>query len=1002
MPSKQVREGMCLVLLAAAFAGGCTRAFWREQADREVAYLIDEKSNDPRWALPPGFNISIDPRSRYYDPYDPDRQPMPPDDPASHEFMHWVNGMKHYRGWHKFGDRPMLESPCWRQRLAEYTEMTEEGAVKLDLEKCVELVYIHSPDWRSQMEELYLSALDVSAERFRFATQFFGGTGPTFTHNGRKSNSARVIGIGPGGEPIRSDRNTLNLGTDFQVRRRFATGGELLVGFANSFVWQFAGPDTNFTSSLVNWNLVQPLLRAGGRVIAMEQLTIVERALLANLRALQRYRQGLYTNVAVGDFGVTGPQRRGGFFGGTGLTGFTGQGAGGLGGVGGATGFGRGGFGGGVGGGGGGGTGGGFAGGGAGTVGGFIGLLQQQQQILNARDSLNLQLRTLNLLEANLEAGLIDIAQVDQFRQSIETAKANLLQQQVAYETTLDNFKRATLGLPPDLPVALDDSMIRQFRFRDPTVIGLQDRFSDLVDRVGRLPEEPPIDELTRALEEITELRESLSGAFELVRGDLQQLEQRRPLRERGMTEEERSLFSRDLTTLADNFRALEERYQQTEVLLENLRDRFLTDTAAELAGQMVQTAGQFVGLVQELSLVQARARLESVVLDPIRLDPVDALAIARANRLDWMNNRASLVDTWRLIAFNANALRSNLTVTLTGDVGTVGKNPLAFQGPTANLRAGLRFDAPFTRLLERNNYRSALISYQQDRRQLIQFEDGVNQSLRSSLRSLRQLEQNLEIQRKAVVIAVRRVDQTREALSAPPQPTQPGQLPQPLGATAAQNLLTALNDLSNSQNNFMSVWLNHLAGRLTLLRDLGILELDERGMWIDRPLDELLAEVPRCYTSSLPPDVPTDWLNDAGVTPEMLRTPPQDGETLPQPHAGETFNAPERQGGQLELPPESHTPPIDVQQVPPAPDQTGGRPSRAAAGPPNALQGDEHAPNSNTAFVGPAAAGTRSSSRRRSSQQAAAHRARAPEGSDPHLPSEAVPALKLLPVDPQ
>ena len=31
----------------------------------------------------------------------------------------------------------------------------------------------------------------------------------------------------------------------FAITRQFSTGGELLVGFANSFVWQFAGHDSN-------------------------------------------------------------------------------------------------------------------------------------------------------------------------------------------------------------------------------------------------------------------------------------------------------------------------------------------------------------------------------------------------------------------------------------------------------------------------------------------------------------------------------------------------------------------------------------------------------------------------------------------------------------------------------------------------------------------------------------------------------------------------------------
>ena len=45
---------------------------------------------------------------------------------------------------------------------------------------------------------------------------------------------------------------------------------------------------------------MQPLLRNGGRAFVMERLTIVERALLANLRAMQFYRQGFYTEVTIG------------------------------------------------------------------------------------------------------------------------------------------------------------------------------------------------------------------------------------------------------------------------------------------------------------------------------------------------------------------------------------------------------------------------------------------------------------------------------------------------------------------------------------------------------------------------------------------------------------------------------------------------------------------------------------------------------------------------------
>ena len=220
------------------------------------------------------------------------------------------------------------------------------------------------------------------------------------------------------------------------------------------------------------------------------------------------------------------------------------------------------------------------------------------------------------------------------------------------------------------------------------------------------------------------------------------------------------------------------------------------------------------------------------------------------------MNNRAALVDTWRLIEFNANALKSDLSLTFSGDIRSTANEPFRFRAPNGSLQVGVQFDGPFTRLLERNNYRQALIDYQQDRRQLIQFEDNVNRTLRATLRRLEQLRENLEIQRRAVAFAVRRVDETRERLNEPPPVGQPRQLP------PVFDLLTALSDLRNTQNNFMSVWLNYYAARMLLYRELGIMELDDRGIWIDRPLDEYRCD--GCDGCPLPPDVPQQWIIDA------------------------------------------------------------------------------------------------------------------------------------------
>ncbi len=814
----------------------CGRAYYRQDADQEVGQLVAEKSSDPRWGVR-DFSIAMDPRSRYFDPADPDFPPMPPDDPASHELMQQMEGGDH-------GSLERLENPDWRKHLTEGLSRTAEGKIHLRLEDAIRLALRHSPNYQQQLETIYLSALDVSTERFRFDVQFFGGFTAGAQHQGRKN---------PGGES-----NQVTLDPEASISKRFATAGELLVSFANSWVWEFFGPDQGFTTSRLSFNLVQPLLRGAWRSVALEQLTIAERTLLANLRAFQRYRQGFYAQVAVGDSGVSGPQRRGGFFGGTGLTGFTGQGSGGLGGVGDVTGFGRGGFGGGAGGGGAGGAG--FAGGGAGTVGGFIGLLQQMQQIRNTRDSLNAQLRTLALLESNLEAGLIDIAQVDQFRQNIEAERANLLQAQNSLASSLDSFNRSVLGLPPNLPMEPDDSMIRPFQLISPAMTAAQNAVTQSIDQFGELPEQPGLEKLRETLQQIESLRGQVAGQFDAVPGDLQQLEKQSEDRARSMTPPERKLFEGDRKRLAEDLNELRARFDATAQALEQLRAGLNQDTLARTADGIVELLTDLSNIVGELSLVQARARLEMIAVVPIELTPEEALEIARGARLDWMNNRAALVDSWRLIEFNANALKSNLTLRFSGDLGTVDKhNPVSFRKETGTLRASMEFDGPFTRLVERNNFRQQLIQYQEDRRQLIQFEDGVHQTLRQSLRNLEQLRVNLEIQRRAVAIAIRRVDQTREALNRPVPPAAPGQAPQALGPTAAQNLLFALSDLRSTQNNLMSVWLNYLAERMRLYRELGIMRPDDQGLWIDEPLKKAMPVIAK--NEPLPPGVPGEWL---------------------------------------------------------------------------------------------------------------------------------------------
>jgi len=505
---------------------------------------------------------------------------------------------------------------------------------------------------------------------------------------------------------------------------------------------------------------------------------------------------------------------------------------------------------------------------------------------------------------------VIDLVQVDQFRQSIENERANLLQTRNGFELSLDRYKMGTLGLPPDLPIELDDSLIRPFQLVAREATAIQDSIAELQDRVGELPDDVGVEAIRQVLTDGFTLVEPIRRQLDDVQADFARMEEAVPAREQAMTDVERRLFKRDREQLREGLAELKQQFEEAKAKVQTLRDGLSEDTKGATVSKNVVWLGEVLRLVQGSILVQARARLEAVTVDTIELSSQDAFGIALANRMDFMNGRAALVDSWRLIQFNADALQSVLNVTADGDIRTARNNPVSFRGSMGNLRLGLEFDAPFTRLLERNNYRQSLIDYQRDRRDFMQSRDSLHLGLRGLIRQIEQLRMDLEIQRRAVAIAIRRVDLTRAALYAPVRPPQPGQRPAQFGPTAATNLLTALSALRNTQNNFLSVWLSYYASRMRLARELGIMMLDHDGSWIDHPipnssLDDSsgsdkssLAELP------LPPAVPTEWI-------ELTDRLPQEPDAL-LPAAVETSDGP------VEGRPIESNPSVDLPNGPP------------------------------------------------------------------------------------
>jgi hypothetical protein len=764
--------------------------------------------------------------------------------------------------------------------------LNEEGVLVLTGDEAVRQAFLHSPNYQRELEEVYLSALDVSFERFRFDTQFFAGygidyfaTGKDRPGNGGQSQSVLTLSTFPAQRGVRANR-------------LFATGGELVVGLANSLVWQFSGPDDYQGRTLIDFSLVQPLLRNAGRARVLERLTRTERTLLYNVRSMERYRQAFQVSIMTGRDPGSGPARSGGVFGGAGLEGFTGTGGG----------FGR------IsttGPGGGGGSGSGAQGAGAQGAGGYLGLLQNAQEIRNQEDNIvrlrdNAQQLETSLLELlTTRAPAQDILrqrlQVAQARQALINAQSRLLNSQNAYETTLDGFK-FTLGLPPQICVEIEDNLIDEFQLIDRSTNTIQQQIQNAADEIGvtnrdivettvetvdpatGIPRRsiPWTDELREdlqhlrtQLETVVDLLESLRGPnLQTARSNIDILKDRVADREKSLKElververdkeaicallpvkqlDERVFDTTRYRTLPDRldaeyvrlnaqFERYPARLQELLVTVDDilargetlndeerfstLRDRVL------LAGQNLLIDLRFDVLA--LQLLQARARTESIDLPEVDMRAEWALEVARRYRHDWMNARGALVDQWRLIEFNANQLKGVLNIVFSGDIQNKGDNPLNLRGSTGRLQAGVQFDAPITRLAERNVYRQTLIEYQQARRSYYQFEDNVARSLRSQLRTIAANQLNFELQRFAVLQAAEQIT-LNDDIRANQEATG-----QAAGATAARDTVSALSDLLDAQNNFMSVFVNYEVLRRQLDLDLGTMQVDPEGRWLD------------------------------------------------------------------------------------------------------------------------------------------------------------------------
>ncbi len=727
-----------LIGLCVALGEGCSRQWFRQSADADAYHLIDSREIDPQWETPDRA-VEPDVRSRMADPYCPDCEPRPPDDTAAAK---WMNDL-HYRPlkyYEKIECAPAIESEMW----LDYLPRTTDGKVDISRETAVALGLLHSREYQSQVEQVYLGALGLAGNRFEFVVQWLGGSGLDYTANGSD--------LGP---PSGSWSNSLG------ASRNLAAGGQLAANLLNSFTWAGGGGGTSTASSLV-LSLTQPLLRGAFQHVRLEGLTQAERGLLYQVRDFAHFRREFYLGITQS----------------------------------------------------------------------YLRLLTQIQSVRNQQA--NLENLELNLREHQelFARQMVSQIQVDQVLQQYQSGRIDLFSSEQGLESAYDSLK-FQLGLPPDIDLKLDESLLKSFELTAPELeklqMDVQANYQELVQYLP--PQIAPIEKLNEITKKFQEYSAAMEAMLPSVEKELERWQAKLKAGAPASASAETKLDWEQQSGLAKQIVAVMSELKKELAEYAKARDRWPEELQqlpeADRWDWLSKDKGQRLReQVGTLFVIQTQVRLFLLDIPRFDLQQAAAVEMAYSLRLDLMNQQAAVTDAFRGVEVAADALQSGLDIeagaTLATEPGN--DNPIAFDSSSAQYRVGLQFDGPLNRFAERNAYRASQIAYQQSRRDYMAAKDALANGIRSNIRALRVNELNFQVTRQQLITATRQVEEAQINLRTTREPN----------SNLTRDLLQALQGLLGAENNLISSWIEYEVGRIQLFVDLEILQLDENGAWIN------------------------------------------------------------------------------------------------------------------------------------------------------------------------
>jgi len=175
---------------------------------------------------------------------------------------------------------------------------SELDARIIPLAGALDLTFSHNKDYQLQRERLYLQALSLTLDRYRYTPIFSSTVSGVYQWDASNEfvQDAETLITVPTGDIVTQE--TLAARATLGTRLLLRSGGAIALNLTSNFTRFMTGNLEETASSALIGSFTQPLLRGAGSRIASETLMQAERDLLYQLREFTRFRQQLSVRVA--------------------------------------------------------------------------------------------------------------------------------------------------------------------------------------------------------------------------------------------------------------------------------------------------------------------------------------------------------------------------------------------------------------------------------------------------------------------------------------------------------------------------------------------------------------------------------------------------------------------------------------------------------------------------------------------------------------------------------